>query len=790
MFNRRVHNTKKGGYTLFSDKTKKMLLSAGISMLSVCALTNVASATPKIEGKVYTKTNGDKVLYQIEAKEEAKENDREFELDDIYIVTTTDGKEIETKAKKLFWQKSSDEKTILAVIEADENATIRIKNNDKRKEKPGADDNLPDNYYDIKKENDIQAYTQSNPLKLLWAYKNKEEKYVQFKVGYEGNAECQPIINEIVRKDGDIELVTKVSEKDQGKEVVARYDYENLDKEVTDATETDDDTSFMVRNIFGDELSINIENINVTYTIAAKDADGSRVVLNMVLPEGAKLLSLETVNGIDILTSADVDKEWPGKDLVNIYTDVPAGTTFLTLKYKVGEEEIEIPVALKLDLTSPEVVQRNADGNRVDANGTARIYKNDKCTKAIVEISDVLSGIKKISVFKDGDECVELTQKFELSNLPTSVVQLMDLPAGATSIKIYDGMGNIKDISLEDVSIDAGAGLSLDFALDMEDENAKSMIVTYQDNKSGLHKFLRSKEINADREPKQALIAINCEAEYAPKVEDEVNLYKTVEGKKEIEKNYIVTEDKKTIVEANWQGVPEFTIVSALGNKKEFNINEIMFTLDKVYLSKTDDEDPVVKAISVDAHDLRRIKKITAEINDEEVVLDTFEVKGGTIQGPVDVSKAYELPDGAHLTKITFYHYDGDVTQNEKVIDLTIDDPEVETIPDDSDEDIDPDYGDAIEGGATVIDKDGNPTIVPTVTLRIAAGIEYIEYSDGCTIEFYDDLPKEVEIYQYDKSFKELEYILVRDGLKQEYNVAVGSEDLARFSSVREAQQP
>ena len=65
MFNRRVHNTKKGGYTLFSDKTKKMLLSAGISMLSVCALTNVASATPKIEGKVYTKTNGDKVLYQI-----------------------------------------------------------------------------------------------------------------------------------------------------------------------------------------------------------------------------------------------------------------------------------------------------------------------------------------------------------------------------------------------------------------------------------------------------------------------------------------------------------------------------------------------------------------------------------------------------------------------------------------------------------------------------------------------------------------------------------------------------
>lgn len=771
MLNRKMHTIKKGGYTLFLDKIRKMLLAVGMSLLSICTFSNVVFATPT--GEVTWKDFEEYTLYQVSAKETGN-----FTLEKISVVTEDkeEAQEVEDK-DKLFWKMSSDGKELLAVIKAPNEpkvTSIQVSNSDKKESSQEGEDsfckiNIADN----------NKYPDGKP-KITWAYRNEESNYVEF------GANDKIVISELVGKDG---RKINIEEKDKGTDIVAKY------------VLNEGDTEVHVKNIFGGEEVLNVGDIKTIHTIAAKNTDGQKVVLNITLAEDAELKSLNTVGGKNILETATKNlKGGEDKDLVAIYTGVPEGTTYLDLVYKQGEEEKIIPVALKLDLKAPTVVQRDADGKKVDANGTARVYKNETGTKALVEVTDMISGIVKIAVYKDTNECTEATQKFDINNLPTSVLQLMDIPSGATSIKIVDGIGNIKNINLDDIEIDNGAGLTLDMVQDEEEK----IIATYQDNKAGLYKFVRTNKDNAF----ERVIRSEYEKNFAPKKEEVDDLYQSIQTKQDIEEKYDVHENTSELEKKDWQGAPEFTALSVLGNAEEFNINDIMFKVDSIYMATSGDEDdPVVKAMVVKAHDSRRIKKITADINGEEKTLDTFEV--GTVAipkedapaGPIDIDRVYELPEGSHVTKITFYHYNGDVTQNEIPVDLSAEAGEGEEespiikIP----EVVEPSEGEpgeepiedprtehvtVITGGGSMgkIGHDGSHEADVVTTAKIKYGIKKVEYSDGCVLEFYEDLPKEVEVYTKDNNGNPLAHVYITDGLGYVYDVADGSGDIAKFS--------
>ena len=123
--------------------------------------------------------------------------------------------------------------------------------------------------------------------KIDWVYKNlTDEKYVQFSVSSLSK------ISRVVDVDGNDRV--RIREKNQGEELVARYDF----------TDSELDSKFYVCDLLGNTREISIGDIPVSYTIAAKDIDGQTVVLNMVLPEGATLQSIKPVGGEDIVADA------------------------------------------------------------------------------------------------------------------------------------------------------------------------------------------------------------------------------------------------------------------------------------------------------------------------------------------------------------------------------------------------------------------------------------------------------------------------------------------------------
>ena len=58
---------------------------------------------------------------------------------------------------------------------------------------------------------------------------------------------------------------------------------------------TPDDQYFYVLDRLGNKTAVNINEVDVEYTLAAKNIDGSKVVLNMTLPQ-SKNAQLITVH--------------------------------------------------------------------------------------------------------------------------------------------------------------------------------------------------------------------------------------------------------------------------------------------------------------------------------------------------------------------------------------------------------------------------------------------------------------------------------------------------------------
>jgi len=425
-----MEEMKKGGYTLFSDKTRKMLLAVGLSMLSVGVLATTVNAAPIVTAECKKTVNMEQadtdVTYQLTLKEE----EEGLHIENLYCSTDGINYVAVPEANKLVWQVNEDNTEILAVVKVSSDVVgFKVRN----------DNAVPDESEALEVSGAEEAdgiiidNTAPNPS---WFYKNLEGNYIQFE------ATDATKIYRVADDDGQNRVI--IDESEQDKLLTAKYELRP------------EDETFYIYDILGNKKEVRIADIAITYTIAAKNADGTIVALNMRLPTGAEVTSITTVEGVDITTEEGIVQDTRGgsSDLVAVYTNVPEGTTFVNVNYVLDDVEYVLPVALDLDLTSPVLVQRDAenDGGIVKSEGVARAYKNSDSTKAIVEVCDFGSAITKIvACTGTGNEIVEsdtLHQIFDVENLPTSVLQLIDLPENATYIRVYDGIGNKHDIDL------------------------------------------------------------------------------------------------------------------------------------------------------------------------------------------------------------------------------------------------------------------------------------------------------------------------------------------------------
>jgi len=739
-----MEEMKKGGYTLFSDKTRKMLLAVGLSMLSVGVLATTVNAAPIVTAECKKTVNMEQadtdVTYQLTLKEE----EEGLHIENLYCSTDGINYVAVPEANKLVWQVNEDNTEILAVVKVSSDVVgFKVRN----------DNAVPDESEALEVSGAEEAdgiiidNTAPNPS---WFYKNLEGNYIQFE------ATDATKIYRVADDDGQNRVI--IDESEQDKLLTAKYELRP------------EDETFYIYDILGNKKEVRIADIAITYTIAAKNADGTIVALNMRLPTGAEVTSITTVEGVDITTEEGIVQDTRGgsSDLVAVYTNVPEGTTFVNVNYVLDDVEYVLPVALDLDLTSPVLVQRDAenDGGIVKSEGVARAYKNSDSTKAIVEVCDFGSAITKIvACTGTGNEIVEsdtLHQIFDVENLPTSVLQLIDLPENATYIRVYDGIGNKHDIDLASaVTVDDNT-IPAELLLEREGDHVNAI---FRDRQAGIQKLVRAKPEDA---VEKAVDEDEADISYVP----EVSIYDTLATFNDIARKYPVTEQVEELPIEKLQGVPEMTVVDVFGNTATQNLNDELFENTYIYVnvaSADPDDVNTSEYVAVKVSDARRIKKITATVIEDvevdgeivptevEKILEVFELGQAKLEvpdihGPIDLDRVYEIGDGSKVTKVTVYHYNGDVTQN--IIEL------------DEDNQITPaervDYVEIEENPDEPTDK---------YDVRIKYGIRKIEYSDGCVIEFFEDFPKEVSVHKKDKDEELLDHVIITDGLGYTYDV-------------------
>lgn len=779
-----------------SKRKIKILLVMLVAMFSISMLCDISFATDFYSNPggieqnwlamepLYKRTGDDGyTTYEMIFK---RLDDSEYGLEEFRLAQTS-GVEV------LYWQLFDDNKKILIVLKV-EASVEEIEMMQNEYGDPAGTYRLVPGYttfYDVYQ--DVDFVEHNDEPTLEWAYKNETDtKYVQFKVTDE--ARIGKVIDGYDKERVDIEA------KDFPEILKAKYEF------------YDGEDVFYVCDLLGNKLEINIDEIPVTYTIAAKDIDGQTVVLNMKLPEEAALIDITTVDEVNITDDADVEFIGKGEDsddfLVAIYKQRSGleennieGTTFVNVKYELDGDTYIIPVELELDLDLPVVVKRNItdDGSVTDGNsGVYRAYKNSDSTKALVEIYDVGSGISRIAACTGANinSLVEgngTNQAFDIVDLPQKLVQLINLPEGATYIKVVDGIGNIrfinlnneneiKDINNNDSITTNDAGLTINM---VKDGNGQETIVTatYRDNKVGLKKFVKAKDV-------ETALATNVTS--ANKISDG-NVSYVIEGgdeytplrkTDEIDKWYKVTETTTTLSGTQLQGTPEYYIVDAFDNVEEFNLNNILYKCDYIYVN--DDGTGTSSAITLKVHDDRRIKKVKAVINGNPVTLELFETTSHG-EGPVDLSKVYDIGSG-EVESVTIYHYNGancdSYTQNIELFPDVEQEEETEAINNayirrriTSDDELRAKHVKLREQ----VDPDDEELQTNIYDIKIDYGIRRLRYSDGCLLEFHADLPTILNVYAMDKDGEALS-VEVTDALGYTYTLTHDGEDLDTYA--------
>ena len=770
-------------------KLRRLIFSLGIGLCGICVLSQTVNAEPIIIGDLKKTDETGYVTYQFTLQETGES----LQVNKLYYHDGTDFVELNFQNGLVLWQPDADVQEVLSVVRvADDVTQFKLTNTD---ETPG------ETILEVSGTLDTDGITVDNQgPQIEWTYKNiTDEKYIEFKAT-DAATNIYKMLDGTGENGGPGRLRVLIEEKEQAKTVTARYVYQ------------EDEDIFYVYDILGNYTPVDINVVDISYTIAAKNITGEIVVLNMKLQEDAELTGITTVGGVNILTESIKPDTGDQNDyLVGIYTGVPQGTTYVRVNFTYNNVNYSIPVELDLDIDEPIIVQRDIEGTGeiVETGGVRRAYANATWTKAIIEVNDILSGIVKIAVCRgDGNNIQEAklkNQVFAISHLPKSVLQVLELPIDATYIKVVDGVGNIDyiDLATEVTVVDDTDALSLTLEGD-----ADGVIATFRDTKVGLERFVKATATDA---PIKQITEEDGDVSYLPEPEEEddqeggantsgnvnnqpyivyipvqqsgnggeptivyvpvqpsdnigysnsylpPNAYETLQTGDVIAQKYPVTTQIVELTGAKIQGTPEFTIIDLFGNQITRSLNDILFHNDYVMMDVNSEE---TTAIAVKVHDERRIKKITATIDGVEKTLEVFE--GGTNadgQGPYDVCKVYDIEKGV-VSVVTVYHYNGDVTQNV----LTP------------------------ESGITSVsqlaqDRDDNVVLKENETdeyeVSIVYGIRRLEYSDGCVIDFRDDLPVKLNVHANDGENSLT--VVVTDALGYSYTLEHNGADLVTY---------
>jgi len=439
MYNK-LEEMKNGGYTLFSNKARKMLLAMGLSLLSIGTLSQVANA--ELAGTVQLKkTAGDdliagKVRYQIELTED----DGTHKLAGIYDSTGAIPVDI------YYGSVEGKERATVVIEVADDAEEVIVKNDNETPDEQTIDLTAlaPE-----KVDNDGPEIDQ----KTIIRYVTEDVKYLQARF---------TDATKIYRiEDEDEHDRVLLKEKEQDKDVTIKYVLE------------DDDEAFIIYDILGNAKRVQLSDAKVETTFNARNVEGTRLAIN-VTREFTEVDEEDPLNPVEtkyVLTGmkTGAGEEIPLQNEYNdIYDGVPAGTTRIILTYTNPDDENDtktVILPLILDRTGPVTVAYSTEvssegkdplGNditsyniKVDNNGSARAYFNRDKGKGIVEVKDMQSGIAKI-VTLTGTEgnYEEENVVYNVNELETTVLWLFNVTQETTAVRVYDGVGDYADIPL------------------------------------------------------------------------------------------------------------------------------------------------------------------------------------------------------------------------------------------------------------------------------------------------------------------------------------------------------
>lgn len=738
---KKFEKMKKGGYTLFSDKTRKMLLAMGISLLGIGMLGQVTYAqmsaevmfkkTTKVEEEEDKDTLGNgNVRYQITLKED----DTRFKLKGLYIKKDSEEVKLDTYVGKI-----EDRQETLVVIEVPQSTeSVTLKNTNENDLKG----------YEIKLDGENVVEDNDGPEVeegSLVMYNTSDEKYLQAKFNDATK------IYRVQDQDNHNRVIIK--EKDQDKVINLKYILE------------DDDTEFTIYDILGNPTTVSLtEETIVQVKYATRNVDGTQLALDVndtieIDGKTYELTGMTTGAGENIPM---VEGEG------NIYTGVPSGTTSIVLTYEnkeTGEKhQIVVPVVLGKEV--PVVVAYKAEQKENEnwytveeddgETAKARAYINGK--KAIVEVRNIQNGIAKIQLLKGnkGEYVPDDTNNngivYDDQVLHPTVLKVFDVTPNTTAVRVYDGVGNTADIELG-ISKEPDA---VTIAKLTVGENGKYVLLA-QDIRAGLGWIKRKGEADED--------------------------FTKEEGESEDYKQYTLD---KVEIEVDANGDPIIEIYDALGNKKSVSFDEFLYRC--IYATYSEHNDCMDSgSVSLNVKDERGIARIEVTMVDkdagEEPTLlkeptsprldkqpvdsdenfeenmkvwnawkaydnaktakdiwnvkyrHTYTLENFRGTSPKEVVKTYAIPDGTveKVMVYTKYVESGDMVEEYH---NTIEDLINSTSVSD---------GDRIKTSVDKIQKDSSNRIIGA-KITAKYGIKQVKYEDGSVVAFSNELPEELYI--------------------------------------------
>ena len=730
---KKLEEMKNGGYALFSDKARKILVTMGLSLISIGTFSQVAnaevSATITHKREIIENNQVTKVRYLINL-EESDDNNK---LDGIYL---SDGvTKITPEVGKI------SGKDAKVVIELPSNESEIVVKNDK----VNGDDDVDVKHINLETCGAIQDQDGPEIEKdsLIKCVYNNEQQYIQAKF------KDAVKIYKIEDQNGHARALIK--EKDKENEIVLKYILEP------------GDTFFTIYDILGNSTLVSLADeikINVEYN--SRNINGTKITLRLTKEFEEDnihytLKNITTGAGENVIINED--------DNNDIYTNIPVGTTKLRLIYQaeiegVSDKIFELP--LILDKDAPVVVAYKKTAEEIgylmeeskEEIANARAYFNKDKAKGIVEVKDIQSGIAMIKTLKgetDNYEEEQIIEAYKSNRLQSSILCLFPVTQDTTAVRVYDGVENTIDIPLGLANQED----AITVATIMKQKDGTYKLIA-QDVKTGLGKIERDGEVQD-----------------LANFEDEEGT--TIDGV-----NYEQYTLKRLEMTVNDQGNPIIHIYDALGNQKQLSFDEFAYMCHYATYNTTD-------SLAISVEDSRGISKITVtmvdlDAGDEPIKLEepqsprldsepilgepnynekkaiwdawkeydealelweewneeyrhtyTLEVFGEQ-EEPQELTKTYPIPEGI-VEEVRVYNTKEDDNLYNVIKDELINVSRVKSVDriKTSSEDI-------------TVDDEENPTQIVGAKIKAKYGIKQVRYADGCVLQFYDELPTELYV--------------------------------------------